>query len=74
MNIHLQAFCTTEMIESYAAIATGNLPELSTQQVRKAVSLRMSFAKCFAESLSCHVLEKKQLMNSDDKNSKSTID
>jgi len=27
------AFCTTEMIESYAAIATGNLPELSTQQV-----------------------------------------
>merc|ERR1719486_1577226 len=23
------AFCTTEMIESYAAIATGNLPELS---------------------------------------------
>jgi len=27
------AFCTTEMIESYAAIATGNLPELSSQQV-----------------------------------------
>ena len=35
LNIHPQAFCTTEMIESYAAIATGNLPELSTQQVRK---------------------------------------
>jgi len=27
------AFCTTEMIESYAAIATGNLTELSSQQV-----------------------------------------
>ena len=27
------AFCTTEMIESYAAIKTGNLPTLSTQQV-----------------------------------------
>ena len=27
------AFCTTEMIESYAAINTGNLPTLSTQQV-----------------------------------------
>merc|ERR1712168_693210 len=27
------AFCTAEMIESYAAIATGNLLELSTQQV-----------------------------------------
>merc|ERR1719348_2968794 len=27
------AFCTTEQIESYAAIATGNLPELSSQQV-----------------------------------------
>ena len=34
LNIYMQAFCTTEMIESYAAIATGNLPELSTQQVR----------------------------------------
>ena len=27
------AFCTTEMIESYAAINTGNLPTLSSQQV-----------------------------------------
>jgi len=27
------AFCTTEQIESYAAIATGNLPELSAQQM-----------------------------------------
>ena len=27
------AFCTTEMIESYAAISTGNLPTLSSQQV-----------------------------------------
>jgi len=27
------AFCTTEMIESYTAIETGNLPELSSQQV-----------------------------------------
>lgn len=27
------AFATTEMIESYAAIATGELPELSSQQV-----------------------------------------
>merc|ERR1711931_242510 len=27
------AFCTTEMIESYAAIETGTLPELSSQQV-----------------------------------------
>ena len=27
------AFCTTEMIESYAAIATNNLPVLSAQQV-----------------------------------------
>jgi len=27
------AFCTTEMIESYAAIETGTLPELSAQQV-----------------------------------------
>merc|ERR1711970_1297883 len=27
------AFCTTEMIESYAAIATGTLPNLSSQQV-----------------------------------------
>jgi len=27
------AFCTTEQIESYAAIETGNLPELSSQQV-----------------------------------------
>ena len=32
---HEQAFCTTEMIESYAAIETGTLPELSAQQVRK---------------------------------------
>jgi len=27
------AFCTTEMIESYAGIATGSTPELSSQQV-----------------------------------------
>ena len=27
------AFCATEMIESYAAINTGNLPTLSSQQV-----------------------------------------
>jgi len=27
------AFCTTEMIESYAGIATGTLPNLSSQQV-----------------------------------------
>jgi len=27
------AFATTELVESYAAIATGNLPQLSTQQV-----------------------------------------
>ena len=27
------AFCTTEQIESYAAIATGTLPSLSSQQV-----------------------------------------
>ena len=27
------AFATTAMIESYAAIATGNLPVLSSQQV-----------------------------------------
>ena len=27
------AFATTEMIESYAAIASGSLPTLSTQQV-----------------------------------------
>ena len=28
------AFATTEMIESYAAISTGTLPTLSTQQVQ----------------------------------------
>ena len=40
---------------------------------KDAVNLRMSFAKCLAECLSFHVLEK-QPMNSDDKTSKSKID
>ena len=33
------AFATTEMIESYAAIETGTLPELSAQQVRKSIQI-----------------------------------
>merc|ERR1719190_116285 len=37
------AFCTTEMIESYAAIETGTLPELSAQQV----------TACTPNTLSC---------------------
>ena len=37
------AFCTTEMIESYAAISTNNLPVLSAQQV----------TSCTPNTLSC---------------------
>jgi len=37
------AFCTTEMIESYAAISTSNLPVLSAQQV----------TSCTPNTLSC---------------------
>merc|ERR1712203_260207 len=37
------AFCPTEMIESYAAISTGNLPTLSSQQV----------TSCTPNTLSC---------------------
>ena len=38
-----QAFCTTEMIESYAAIETGTLPELSAQQVKIFLSVILSY-------------------------------
>ena len=39
------AFDTTEMIESYAAIATGNLVELSAQQVAIKICSKMKKVK-----------------------------
>ena len=39
------AFATTEMIESYAAIATGNLVELSAQQVAIKITCKMKKVK-----------------------------